>query len=295
LFVLNEYGTEPETVLESHGIRVLTMDSIAFASPALAGEVIVTGSHGGASAGQYARRAGVAAVVCNDAGIGKDGAGTAGLRAVGADGIAGIAVGHESARIGDGMDAWLNGVVTFVNDPARVSGVSHGLPLREQAHVLIDHLTASSAERRAGDYAGDDEGGGALRRIVVVDRPRGGVVLLDSMSQAGEGDRGKVVVAASNGGKESGRIAVLVGCACAVFNDAGVGKDGAGIAGLALMDRAGLPGVAASHLSAAISDGPDLWESGVISHVNRAARSAGFEAGTRVADAVRRFIERREG
>ncbi|MFC5745629.1 hypothetical protein [Actinomadura rugatobispora] len=291
MFVVNEYGTEPETVLESHGIRVLTMDSIAFASLALAGEVIVTGSHGGASAGQYARRAGVAAVVCNDAGVGKDGAGIAGLRAVGADGIAGIAVGHDSARIGDGRDAWLNGVVTFVNDPARAAGVRHGLPLREQARGLIEHLTASPAERRAGAGEGGDE----LRRIVVVDRPRGGVVLLDSMSQAGDGDRGHVVVAASNGGKESGRIAVLVGCACAVFNDAGVGKDEAGIAGLALMDRAGLPGVAASHLSAAISDGPDLWESGVISHVNEAARAAGFEAGTRVADAVRRFVERREG
>ncbi|GLZ14322.1 hypothetical protein Acsp04_45570 [Actinomadura sp. NBRC 104425] len=291
MFVLNEYGTEPETVLESHGIRVLTMDSIAFASPALAGEVIVTGSHGGASAGQYARRAGVAAVVCNDAGVGKDDAGIAGLRAVGADGVAGIAVGHDSARIGDGMDAWLNGVVTFVNDPARAAGVRPGLPLRDQAGALIEHLAASPAKRRADTGEGGDE----LRRIVVVDRPRGGVVLLDSMSQAGEDDRGRVVVAASNGGKESGRIAVLVGCACAVFNDAGVGKDGAGIAGLALMDRAGLPGVAASHLSAAISDGPDLWHSGVISHVNEAARAAGFQAGARVADAVRRFVERREG
>lgn len=138
MFVLNEYGTEPETVLESHGIRVLTMDSIAFASPALAGEVIVTGSHGGASAGQYARRAGVAAVVCNDAGVGKDDAGIAGLALMDRAGLPGVAASHLSAAISDGPDLWDSGVISHVNEAARAAGFEAGTPVADAVRRFVE-------------------------------------------------------------------------------------------------------------------------------------------------------------
>jgi hypothetical protein len=125
-------GGTVTTVLTHRGTRVLVMDSIAFATAEQAGQVIVTGSHGGTSAAEYARRAGVAAVVCNDAGVGKNEAGIAGLRSLAADGIAGIAVGHDSARIGDGADSWAHGVVTFGNETARAAGVRCGYPVREE-------------------------------------------------------------------------------------------------------------------------------------------------------------------
>lgn len=117
---------------------------------------------------------------------------------------------------------------------------------------------------------------------------------MDSMSQVEDVDSGQIVVAASNGGKESGRLAVLAGCACAVFNDAGVGKDRAGIAGLTAMDEAGIPGAAVSHTSAEISDGMDTWNNGILSHVNDAAAAAGLVAGMRVRDAVRSLLDGRQ-
>lgn len=136
LLVTGAAGTV-RTVLSGSGVRVLVMDSIAFATAEHAGQVIVTGSHGGTSAGEYARRAGVTAVVCNDAGIGKNEAGIAGLKSLEAVGIAGIAVGHDSARIGDGTDSWSHGVVTFVNAAARAAGVRCGHPVGgEIARVL---------------------------------------------------------------------------------------------------------------------------------------------------------------
>lgn len=116
------------------------------------------------------------------------------------------------------------------------------------------------------------------------------VVVLDSMSQVEAADRGHVVVAGSNGGKESGRIAVAFGCTCAVFNDSGVGKDSAGTAGLKLMDAAGVPGVTVSHSSAAISNGMDTWENGVISCVNDPAAAAGFTVGAKAKDAITSFL-----
>lgn len=67
------------------------------------------------------------------------------------------------------------------------------------------------------------------------------IVVMDSMSQIEQADRDRIVVAASNGGQESGRMAIATGCALAVMNDAGVGKDQAGIIGIIHMGRQVLP------------------------------------------------------
>ncbi|WP_033295822.1 hypothetical protein [Amycolatopsis jejuensis] len=129
-----------------------------------------------------------------------------------------------------------------------------------------------------------------LREVVAEQRGRR-VILVDSMSQAEYEDHDQILVAASNGGAESGRVAVRCGCACAVFNDAGGGKDGAGIAGLAIMDQAGIAGAAVGHFTARISDARDMWENGVLTHVNEAGRAAGLRVGDPVQAAIARFFE----
>ncbi|MGW5381522.1 hypothetical protein [Nocardia sp. NPDC003963] len=131
-------GTAPRLVYRAAAGRVWVTDSIAFAGPRHRGDILVTGSHGGTSAGEYAASFGVAVVVCNDAGIGKNRAGVAGLAAVAGRAIAGVAVSHDSARIGDGTDVWEHGVVSYVNDVARRDGIRVGAPLREQILALIE-------------------------------------------------------------------------------------------------------------------------------------------------------------
>jgi hypothetical protein len=283
--LVDDHAGEVRTVLDERGTRVVVTDSIAFASPALAGHLVVTGSHGGTSAGEYTRRIGAAAVACNDAGIGKDGAGVAGLVALDAAGIVGVAVGHDTARIGDGTDTWQSGIVGYANATALAAGVRPGVPLRAAFTALAAQLT-SSARATEGSAAS----GGMLRETVREHRSTR-VVLLDSMSLVDDTDRGHVVVAASNGGVESGRIAALCGCAAAIVNDAGGGKDGAGVAGLAILDGAGVPGAAVGHLSARISDARDTWEHGILTHLNTAARRAGLTVGDTVQQAVARLLE----
>lgn len=136
--VVETEGAEPTLVHSSNGTRVWIMDSIAFASSAQAGDVIVTGSHGGTSAGEYAVGFGVRVVVCNDAGIGKNKAGIAGLAAIDAQKIVGIAVGHESSRIGDGKDVWECGIVTYANPTAVAAGVRVGSRVSEEVLALIE-------------------------------------------------------------------------------------------------------------------------------------------------------------
>jgi hypothetical protein len=119
-----------ETVATLNGRPVVVMDSISLIAAKDAGKIIVCGSHGGAISGAFAAMHPPALVVFNDAGGGKKDAGVASLADLERAGIAAAAVSHESARIGDALDAWENGVVSGVNRPAREGGLEPGQPLR---------------------------------------------------------------------------------------------------------------------------------------------------------------------
>lgn len=107
--------------------RLELLDSIAYATPEMAGAVIVSGSHGGMSAARFAADARPHLVVFNDAGGGLDEAGVSGLDWLGAQGIAAAAVGHMTARIGEARSTLSDGVVTWVNAPAATLGVRCGM------------------------------------------------------------------------------------------------------------------------------------------------------------------------
>ncbi|MEN0140164.1 MAG: hypothetical protein AAGC80_33765 [Rhodococcus sp. (in: high G+C Gram-positive bacteria)] len=130
-----------------------------------------------------------------------------------------------------------------------------------------------------------------FRTIVAIEHGRQ-IVVMDSMSQIETSDRDRIVIAASNGGQESGRLAVATECALAVLNDAGGGKEDAGIVGVARMGTAGVPGAAVSHDSAEISNGMDMWHNGVISYVNGPATEAGISVGDSVRASAITFARR---
>lgn len=114
---------------------------------------------------------------------------------------------------------------------------------------------------------------------------RGEIVLMDSISYAEYRD-GVFAVSGSHGGRSSGVIAGARPLLGAVFNDAGIGKEKAGIAGLAALDKSGIVAFTVSSDTARIGDAEDTWENGVISAVNDAAQAAGFKPGMRANTAV---------
>ena len=87
------------------------------------------------------------------------------------------------------------------------------------------------------------------------------------------------MVSGSHGGTSSGEFALALPLRLVFFNDAGVGKDEAGIAALAMLQARGVPAVAVAHASARIGDALDAWQHGVISHVNDAAHALGLHVG----------------
>jgi hypothetical protein len=122
----------------------------------------------------------------------------------------------------------------------------------------------------------------------VIEWPGARIVLVDTITAVDESDADSYVVAASHGGTSSAEFALAVPLRAVIFNDAGVGKDNAGIAALDVLQARGVACAAVAHTSARIGDVEDMWEHGVIAHVNDAARRIGLTPGDRLSDGLRR-------
>jgi hypothetical protein len=127
----------------------------------------------------------------------------------------------------------------------------------------------------------------ADRRTVTVGRHA--VVLIDSVTQIIPGDAGAIVVTGSHGGASAAGYALSVDAALYVFNDAGIGRDEAGVAGLAMLEEAGIAACAVGHMTARIGEAADTLERGTISRANGLAAAAGFLPGTALRQAIAGF------
>ncbi len=112
------------------------------------------------------------------------------------------------------------------------------------------------------------------------------VIVMDSISYIGAEERGTIVISGSHGGTAAARYALAHPPFLAVFSDAGVGKENAGVIALEMLDDVGVAAAAVSHASARIGDGMDTWTCGVITHVNGPARALGLQAGQSVQEAI---------
>jgi hypothetical protein len=135
---------ETRSILELYGSmrRVVLVDSAAQVEPGDAGQIIVTGSHGGLVGGdpRLALRVAGFAGIFNDAGIGIDNAGTMRLPALDERGIPAFTVSAASAVIGDARSTWHDGIVSVANRAAQALGARPGL----RAKDVIDRWALGS-------------------------------------------------------------------------------------------------------------------------------------------------------
>jgi len=269
--------------LSSFNAKICLADSVNLLDATARGRVVVSSSHGGVYAAYKAAASGARAVILNDAGRGLDDAGIACLAYCEALGMASAVVSHMTARIGEAADMMARGVISDVNAVARAAGCGERMACADAAEAL---LAAPQPSAVPPPYA-------ETRFVVsaLADRPP--VVCIDSASLVLPEDAGAIVVTGSHGGLIGGRAekAFNVEALLAVFNDAGVGIDNAGIGRLAPLDARGIAAATVGHLSARIGDARSTYRDGVLSHVNRAAERLGGAVGMRVADWVGRVAE----
>jgi hypothetical protein len=253
---------------------ILTLPSVTRATDEHRDRVVVAGSHGAIYAGHVAAKAGMRAVILNDAGLGKDRAGIAALRYLDALGFPAATVSSDSARIGDGDDMAVRGVISHVNETAAALGCRVG----ESAAAAAAHLDAAALFRREPLPYHE------ARHALVTAPGRPEVWTLDSVGLVRAEDVGQIVVTGSHGGLLAGEAAsaIKVDARAVVYNDAGVGIDSAGISRLPALDARGIAAATVAAATARIGDGRSTYESGRLSHVNETARSLGVEPGLRV-------------
>jgi hypothetical protein len=138
--------TAPNDVTNRHivwtssaGRSIVCTDSIAFALPDdHRRNVICCAGHAGVSSVPYVLRAQPLGYICSDGGRGKNDAGVAGLKLTGDAGIAGAAVDAMTARMGDGLSTYADGVISETNLVARSLGVRPGQTAMQAARLIIE-------------------------------------------------------------------------------------------------------------------------------------------------------------
>jgi hypothetical protein len=115
------------------------------------------------------------------------------------------------------------------------------------------------------------------------------IMCVASCSNAREEHRSHVIVSGSYGGRYNAFNAAKWGVRGVIMNDAGVGKDDAGIVGLEYLDQIGLAAATADAQTCHIGDGDHMLANGVIGHVNRTAANVGCAVGQSVRDCAERM------
>ena len=111
---------------------------------------------------------------------------------------------------------------------------------------------------------------------------------LDSISLITPEDAAHILIAGSHGESLGGRpeTALKYDALAAVFSDAGMGIDNAGVSRLPALDARTIPAATVSADSARIGDGRSIFEDGIISCINDTAAATGAAIGMRTMEFV---------
>ena len=124
--------------------RIVLIDSASLVRPEDAGQIVITGSHGGLVGGvsKMALQVDALAAAFHDAGGGVDGAGMTRLPALDARGIAAVTAAASSARIGDARSVFEEGVISHANRTAVCRGASLGMRVSDFVAVIVARPTS---------------------------------------------------------------------------------------------------------------------------------------------------------
>ena len=110
-----------------------------------------------------------------------------------------------------------------------------------------------------------------------------------SCSACRAGHHAQIIVSGSYGGRYNAFNAAKWPVRAVIMNDAGIGRDNAGIVGLDFLDQIDMAAATADARTCHIGDGEHMLAHGVISHVNRTAAALGCAPGQTVRDCAERM------
>ena len=265
----------------------LILDSVTTFPPDARGRGAIAASHGGVYAAYLAAKAGIKGVILCDAGVGRQQAGIGGLDYLEKLGVAAAAIGHRSARIGDGADCARRGVITFANATAATFGVAPGM----SAHEALERLERADLPPCPAPPPIEE----TRHRLSEAEAPGVRVHAIDSAGLVLPEDAGHIVATGSHGALLGGKpeTAIKIAVFAALYNDADFGIEDAGVARLAVLDARDIAGACVSAWSARIGDGQSTWRDGFVTAVNARASICGGEIGISAQELTARLVAAR--
>jgi len=273
---------------------VILLDSLGDLQPSNSSPILVCASHCGDN-GTFARKlknCHVKAVFLNNAGIGKNQAGISGLSHYEAENILACAVDHNSAEIGVARDTWESGIISHTNTLAEEAGIQPGDSVQEAVARIIKIIdkTSLNPNNKSFESLINDEKENSSKvdlKKQTQTQIDGSITVTDSITFLNESNAGDIVVCGSHGGVSAGHYAQKHRVKAVFFNDAGIGKNNAGIKSLDSLSDAGILACTVDCMSAEIFNGQDILDNGIITVCNQLAKSKNIKEKMTVKDAIK--------
>jgi uncharacterized protein YunC (DUF1805 family) len=244
-------------------------------------DVVVNASYSGVLPARFVAEKKPLGAIGLDCGVGPAGASVAGLWYLEALDIPAAAADVMGVRLGDGVDVWRHGVISFANQPARDRGVAEGMSVEDAARAIL-----SGTSKRSG--AASD----VTNRRVVGEHPSGRqIVCTDSIAFGLPEDANRsVLVTAGHTGRSALPYLRKVRPHAFICSDGGMGRDRSGVASLEPTADEGIAGATVDARTASMGDASSSWKDGLISAVNDLARDAGVRVGMTCQEAAQLLV-----
>ncbi|WP_282035529.1 hypothetical protein [Saccharicrinis aurantiacus] len=273
---------------------IVLLDSLGDLQVGNSYPILVCGSHcgGNRDLAAHINKCGVKAVFLNSAGVGKNQAGIRGLQHYESEHVLACAVDNFSAEIGIAQDTWESGVVSHISPQAEAAGIQIGDSVKAAVAKISDNIIQTSSVQVSEDSISHidnkEEGSskGELKKQTQTQIAGVDVTVTDSITFLNENNSGDIVVCGSHGGLSAGDYAKKRGVRAVFFNDAGIGKNNAGVKSLDLLSEAGILACTVDCMSAEIFNGADVLANGIITVCNQVASSKNIKVKMSVKEAI---------
>jgi hypothetical protein len=275
---------------------VVLHDSLGDIQPINTSPILICGSHcgGNRNLARQVKNCNVKAVFLNNAGIGKNQAGVRGLANYEAENILACAVDHNSAEIGIARDTWESGILSHINTHAAAIGIKIGDSVQEAVGKLLKTIVQPSSNQNSKltetgtkNKLEDNSNKVDLKKQTHAQIDGVSITVTDSITFLNENNAGDIVVCGSHGGLSAGVYAQKHRVKAVFFNDAGIGKNNAGVKSLELLNAEGILACTVDCMSAEIFNGQDALANGIITVCNQLAKAKNIKEKMTVKEAVK--------
>jgi uncharacterized protein YunC (DUF1805 family) len=275
---------------------VVLLDSLGDLKSNNTSPILVCGSHcgGNRDLARHVKNSHVKAVFLNNAGVGKNQAGIRGLTHYDAENILACAVDNNSAEIGIARDTWDSGMISHTGTQAEAVGIQIGDSVKEAVSKIINIIKHPSSTQKSKNLGSliknevvDISSKEDLKKQTQTQIDGVGITVTDSITFLNENNLGDIVVCGSHGGLSAGDYAQKHHVKAVFFNDAGIGKNNAGVKSLESLSDAGILACTVDCMSAEIFNGQDVLGNGIITVCNQLAKARNIKERMMVKEAIK--------